>query len=32
MDIDWMQRAWEVLGLIWYHEEAGAFLDPLTEE
>jgi len=27
-----MQKAWDVLGLLWYHEEAGAFLQPVREE
>lgn len=31
-DIEWMQKAWEVLGLLWYHEESAAFLQPVTEE
>lgn len=31
-DIDWMQKAWLILGTLWYHEEAGAFLRPVLEE
>jgi hypothetical protein len=31
-DIPWMQKAWDVLGTLWYHEEAGAFLEPVTED
>ena len=25
-DIDWMQKAWLILGVLWYHEEAAAYL------
>jgi hypothetical protein len=32
MNIGWMQSAWEMLGVLWYHEEAGAFLHPVTED
>lgn len=31
-DIEWMQKAWLILGTLWYHEEAGAFLRPVLEE
>ena len=31
-DIDWMQNSWLILGTLWYHEEAGAFLRPVLEE
>ena len=27
-----MQKAWNILGTLWYHEEAGAFLRPVSEE
>ena len=30
-DIEWLQKAWLILGELWYHEEAGAFLYPLSE-
>jgi hypothetical protein len=27
-----MQKAWDVLGLLWYHEESAAFLYPINED
>lgn len=27
-----MQAAWDILGTLWYHEEAGAFLKPVTDD
>jgi len=27
-----MQACWEILGTLWYHEEAGAFLKPVLED
>ena len=27
-----MQAAWEIWGTLWYHEEAGAFLQPVSED
>jgi len=25
-EVEWMQKAWEILGTLWYHEESAAFL------
>ena len=30
-DEEWRQKAWDVLGLLWYHEESQAFLEPVSE-
>ena len=30
-DEEWRQKAWDVLGLLWYHEESAAFLEPVSE-
>lgn len=31
-DQDWMQKAWEILGTLWYHHESGGFLQPVSED
>ena len=31
-DVEWIQSAWDVLGLLWYHEESAAFLEPVSEK